>query len=52
MSHIDFEEVTEVIENTTNYSYDVPEIPVYTIDLLLTIGAILFLFKFIQSLKV
>lgn len=51
MSHIDFEEVTDTVENTTSYSYEVPEFPVYTVDVLLAIAAVLFMMKFVQSLK-
>ena len=49
MSHIDFEEVH--IENATDYSYSLPEIPFDVIDVALSLAAIVFMFQFIRSLR-
>lgn len=50
MSHIDFEEVPDiVIQNTTTYS--MPEIGVDVTDIFLMLGMIICFTKFVKSLR-
>ena len=50
MSHIDFEEVPDIIiQNTTSYS--MPEIGVDFTDTFLMLGALLCFIKFVKSLQ-
>jgi hypothetical protein len=50
MSHIDFEEVPDIIiQNATSYS--IPEIGVGFTDIFLMLGAIICFTKFVKSLR-
>lgn len=51
MSHIDFEEVNDIIENTTEYNIQMPELGIEFIDIILVLGMLFSFTRFIRTLS-
>lgn len=50
MSHIDYEEVSDIIENTTEYSIGMSELGIEFIDIILVLGMLFSFTRFFRTI--